>query len=131
LLVPSLLRSTETVDVDDVEALAAEAVVLYVQLRGREDLARLIAAGRCAYEVPFSYEPPDRPGELVRGVIDCLVWTADGRATVIEFKTGGRRPEHDAQAGTYARAISTALDGAEVDVRLVYADRPVVVAQDE
>ena len=122
-LVPSLLRTTETVDVDDLDALAADAVALYMRLRGQDDLTRLLASGRCEYEVPFSFEPPDRPGDLVRGVIDCLVRTPTAGATVIEFKTGAPRPEHATQAGIYARALAAALDVAEVDVRVVYAER--------
>ena len=129
-LVPSLLRSTETVDIDDLDALAADAVALYVRLREQDDLTRLIASGRCEYEVPFSFEPPDRPGDLVRGVIDCLVWTPAG-ATVIEFKTGVPRAEHSTQAGVYARALAAVLDVDEVDVRVVYAEGPMAVAQDE
>jgi ATP-dependent helicase/nuclease subunit A len=121
-LVPRLLRSSEIVDVDDLDAVTADAVTLYAQLRGQEDLARILAAGECLYEVPFSFEPADRPGELVRGVIDCLVKRPDGRATVIEFKTGRRRDEHTAQAGLYARALKTVLSATEVDIRVWYAD---------
>ena len=121
-LVPRLLRSTEMVDVDDLDALTGDAVALYTRLRGQEDLARTLASGECLYEVPFSFEPADRPGELVRGVIDCVVRTPDGRATVIEFKTGRRRDEHAAQAGLYAGALRTLLAATDVDVRVWYAD---------
>jgi RecB family exonuclease len=65
----------------------------------------------------------DRPGELVRGVIDCLVRMPDGRVTVIEFKTGAHRPEHGAQAGLYARAVASAL-ATSVDVRVLYPQAP-------
>jgi ATP-dependent exoDNAse (exonuclease V) beta subunit len=129
-IVPTLLRTSEMVDVDDVEALASASVSLYMGLRGQEDLTRLLRAGRCDYEVPFSFEPADRPGELIRGVIDCLVRTPDGRATVIEFKTGGERPEHEAQAGVYARALASVFAVEEVDIRVVYPRDPVPAAQD-
>jgi ATP-dependent exoDNAse (exonuclease V) beta subunit len=123
-LVPSVLRSAELVDIDDLEALTTDAVALYSRLRQQEGLAELLRSGRCHYEVPFSFEPPDRPGELVRGVIDCLVETPDGRLTVIEFKTGGPRLEHQAQAAVYAQALASALPAAAVDVRVVYAAGP-------
>jgi ATP-dependent exoDNAse (exonuclease V) beta subunit len=130
-LVPRLLRSTEMVDVDDLDALTGDAVALYTRLRGQEDLARTLAAGECLYEVPFSFEPADRPGELVRGVIDCVVRKPDGRATVIEFKTGKRRDEHAAQADLYAGALRTVLAATEVDVRIWYAEdsMPTVPAE--
>jgi ATP-dependent exoDNAse (exonuclease V) beta subunit len=123
-LVPSVLRSVELVDVDDLEALTTDAVALYSRLRRQEGLAELLRSGRCHYEVPFSFEPPDRPGELVRGVIDCLVETPDGGLTVIEFKTGGPRPEHQAQVAVYAQALASALPAPVVDVRVVYAAGP-------
>ena len=53
----------------------------------------LLAAGTCYFEVPFSLRSPDgRPGDVVRGVIDCLVVRPDGSATVLEFKTGEAPP---------------------------------------
>ena len=119
-LVPQLLRSVEIVDADDLEALAGDALAIYARLRGHEDLVQMLRDGDCHYEVPFSFEPPDRPGELIRGVIDCLVRMPDGRVTVIEFKTGGRRPEHGAQADLYARALAGVLAATAVDVRVIY-----------
>ncbi|HEY7473424.1 MAG TPA: UvrD-helicase domain-containing protein [Vicinamibacterales bacterium] len=123
-LVPQLLRTVEVVDVDDFDALASDAIALYRRLRGHEDLVEMLRAGECHYEVPFSFELPDRPGELVRGVIDCLVRMPDGRVTVIEFKTGAHRPEHGAQAGLYARAVASALAATSVDVRVLYPQAP-------
>ena len=120
-LVPSLLRSAELVDVDDLEALTTDAVGLYMRLSRQAGLAELLRSGRCHYEVPFSFEPPDRPGELVRGVIDCLVETPDGRMTVIEFKTGGPRPEHQAQADVYAKALANVLSAPKIEVHVVYS----------
>ena len=49
----------------------------------------------------------------------------DGRVTVIEFKTGGRRPEHEAQADLYARALASVLAATAVDVRVVYPQEPL------
>ncbi|HEX7780374.1 MAG TPA: 3'-5' exonuclease, partial [Vicinamibacterales bacterium] len=124
-LVPSLIRSAELVDVDDLESLTTDAVALYTRLRRHEGLAELFRSGRCHYEVPFSFEPPDRPGELVRGVIDCVVETPDGRMTVIEFKTGGPQPDHQAQADLYARALASVLSDPGIDVRVVYPAGPM------
>ena len=42
----------------------AMRVALYARLRGQPDLVQMLRAGDCHYEVPFSFEPPDRPGEL-------------------------------------------------------------------
>ena len=63
LLVPTLVRSSEILDVGDVEEMASDAVSLYLSLRQKQDLARLLREGQCEYEVPFSFEPPDRPGD--------------------------------------------------------------------
>jgi ATP-dependent helicase/nuclease subunit A len=124
-LVPPLIRSAELVDVDDLESLTTDAVALYTRLRRQEGLAELFRSGRCHYEVPFSFEPPDRPGELVRGVIDCVVETPDGRMTVIEFKTGGAQPDHQAQADFYAQALASVLADPGIDVRVVYPASPI------
>ncbi|MEO8071455.1 MAG: PD-(D/E)XK nuclease family protein, partial [Acidobacteriota bacterium] len=116
-----LLRREQLVDVDDVHGLAREALRIYRSLRSHPELVAALGAGTCLYEVPFSYEPPDRPGERVRGVVDCLVVAPDGRAVILEFKTGLPRPEHEAQAGLYAAAMSQALGQADVEVKIVYA----------
>jgi RecB family exonuclease len=73
--------------------------------------------------VPFSYQP--RNGDLadqvlIRGVVDCLVVTPDGQVTVLEFKTGQPRPEHERQAGVYADAIGALFGQNRVAVKIVY-----------
>jgi len=80
-----------------------------------------MAGGRCFYEVLFSYDPPSRPGERVRGSVDCLILSDDGSATVLEFKTGRPRPEHEAQATLYAEAIRAAFGHDRVSARVLYA----------
>jgi hypothetical protein len=115
-----LVSAEERVDIEDTPALAAEAASLYRAFRGRPDVAALLGQGRCFYEVPFSYSPPDRPDERVRGVVDCLV-LGEVEAAVVEFKTGERRPEHAAQARLYADAISLAMGGAPVAPHVLYA----------
>ena len=119
-LVPQLVRAEELIDIPDPAILASGAVALYRRLRGRPDLVALLASGTCYYEVPFSYQPPDRPGERVRGVVDCVVVALDGAVTVVEFKTGQPRPEHQAQAAMYGAALAAALGLERVGVKILY-----------
>jgi ATP-dependent exoDNAse (exonuclease V) beta subunit len=60
-------------------------------------------------------------GEILRGTVDCLVQTAPGRFTVLEFKTGRERPEHHAQVELYRRAMQQVFPGCVVEARRVYA----------
>jgi ATP-dependent helicase/nuclease subunit A len=115
-----LVRPEELVDVGDPVALATDAAAVYRRLRARPDVTGLLAAGQCHYEVPFSFEPPGRPDLLVRGAVDCVVVGADGRATVLEFKTGAPRPEHEAQAAVYLAALQSALPGMDLAVKILY-----------
>jgi hypothetical protein len=41
-------------------------------------------------------------------------------ATVLEFKTGAPRPEHQAQAELYARAVSAISGFSRVNARVCY-----------
>jgi hypothetical protein len=119
-LVPRVVRAEEWVDVADRAGLAAGAAAVYVALRGRPDVVAALESGTCRYEVPISYVPSDRPAELVRAVVDCVVFTPDGGATILEFKTGARRAEHDAQGALYARAVAGAMGLDRVNVRILY-----------
>jgi ATP-dependent exoDNAse (exonuclease V) beta subunit len=114
-----LLRLDERVDLDDEGGLIARAVELYRRLRGHPDVAALLEQGEWHPEVPFSFAPPDRPDVLLRGVIDAVVVAGDGSVTVVEFKTGSKQPEHEAQAAQYAQAIQAAL-GRPAAVQFVY-----------
>ena len=87
----------------------------------KKELDRLLRQGDVFYEVPFSWAPPDRPDDLVRGQVDCLVLGPDGRGTVLEFKTGAPRPEHAVQARIYASAVASALEIAQIDVQILYS----------
>jgi RecB family exonuclease len=71
--------------------------------------------------VPFSFEALPGSGDLVRGVVDCLVVAADGSITVLEFKTGQTRGEHQIQAGLYGRAIAAILGAVSVSVEVLYS----------
>jgi hypothetical protein len=56
----------------------------------------------------------------VRGVGDCVVIPDRGPATVLEFKTGPRRPEHARQGREYEAAIQEILGKTEVDLKILY-----------
>jgi ATP-dependent helicase/nuclease subunit A len=116
-----LVRGPERVDIPDLDETIHEAVETYLVLRRRPDVEAVLASGVCYYEVSFSYDPPDRPDLRVRGMVDCLVLSPDGTATVLEFKTGRPRPAHDRQAAEYARAVGAALGISTVEGRVIYA----------
>ena len=116
----SLVSAEELVDVADRAALITDAAALYQVLRERADVVEVLVSGTCRYEVPITYAPPDEAGGLVRAVVDCIVFAPDGSATVLEFKTGRPRPEHDAQAELYRRAVAAALENTRVKVRIIY-----------
>jgi ATP-dependent helicase/nuclease subunit A len=120
-LAATLLSTEERVDVSDADAVLLEAFERYRTLHQRPDVTDLLASGECFYEVPFSYAPPDQAGTCIRGAIDCLVVTPDGTATILEFKTGGARPEHQEQARLYREALESTGAFERVEVRLCYA----------
>jgi ATP-dependent exoDNAse (exonuclease V) beta subunit len=121
-VVPQLVGWEELVDVSDVDELARRAADLFLSIRSRPDVRGLLNEGACFYEVPFSCRPSGRPDERVRGAIDCLVLSGEGRATILEFKTGRSRPEHERQAAVYAEAARAALPGYTVDVKIIYPE---------
>jgi ATP-dependent helicase/nuclease subunit A len=118
--VAALLRSDEASALADPDLVCAGAADLYQRMAGRPDLVELLGSGECHYEVPFSYQPADRPGEVIRGAIDCLIVSPTGPVTVVEFKTGDPRPEHEVQGAMYARAVGELLPNRRVEVRIVY-----------
>ena len=119
-LAAQLLPRDQGLETGDRAAVTRRAVRLFRALAGRDDVVRLFGSGVCHYEVPFFYDPPDRPGERVRGLVDCLVIEPGGAATVVEFKTGRPRPEHGVQAAWYARAVEAALGSGPVQTRILY-----------
>ncbi len=91
LLDSNSLLDTTAVSVDD---LADSALRSYRAICGRPEIATLYRAGDRWHEVPFTM----RTGDSVwRGTIDCLIRTSPTAVAVLEFKTGRRRPEHQAQ----------------------------------
>ncbi len=116
-----LLTPDERVDVIDVTELSLAAARTYRAFRLRPDVHALLESGACYFEVPFSFEPAGRPGDLVRGVVDCLIIGPDGSATVLEFKTGEAYPEHQAQAALYGEAMRALLGLTTVGVNVLYS----------
>jgi len=114
-----LLRHDEIEERDDVDALIHGAVDAYAAICAREDVRVLYAAGRTLHEVPFTMTID---GRILRGTVDCLVETAPGRFTILEFKTGRARAEHQAQVDLYLQAMRQVFPGALIDARLIYAD---------
>jgi RecB family exonuclease len=113
-----LLRHDEVEESDDVDALIDGAVDAYAAIRAREDVRVLYAAGRTLHEVPFTMTID---GRILRGTVDCLVETPPGRFTILEFKTGRKRPEHQAQVDLYLYAMRQVFPDSLIDARLIYA----------
>jgi ATP-dependent exoDNAse (exonuclease V) beta subunit len=90
-------------------------------LSSRADVLELYRSGEAFHEVPFTLATADG---IVRGTIDCVIRSGDGRVTILEFKTGRPRPKHAAQTALYKRAAEHIFSGAIVDARLVYVAEP-------
>jgi ATP-dependent exoDNAse (exonuclease V) beta subunit len=112
-----LIRAEEAIDVEDLDALVASAAAMYRRLRLQPEVAALLEAGQCHYEVPFSVL---EAGEVVRGVIDCVVLGLSGEAVGLEFKTGQPRASHERQAEVYSRAVSAIFQRQRVEVKIIY-----------
>ena len=122
-LVPRLIRPDELAEVDDPDDLFARGAALFLSLRSQSEVRALLSDGVCHYELPFSLQRVGEPAVVVRGRIDCVVRHADGRLTILEFKTGQRRPEHEAQAAIYVDALRAAMPDSNVSARIVYGVR--------
>lgn len=119
--VAALLRSHERAGVADLNALLDAVIAAIDSLVAHPDLAaRLRSPHTRVHEVPFSVRRSD--GMIVRGVIDALIEYPDGRLEILEFKTGERHPDHEAQLAMYLAAARALFPGATIDARLVYAD---------
>jgi ATP-dependent helicase/nuclease subunit A len=116
----TLLRPDDRATARDLTALTRRAVDVWQSMRNRSDIDGFLGEGDCLYEVPFSMSAPDESGCIVRGSIDCLVRHPDGSLIVIEFKTGRRRAEHQAQLDLYLAAVRGMFASSAVRGLLVY-----------
>jgi ATP-dependent helicase/nuclease subunit A len=142
----ALLRPEERESLEDASLVTARVVQACRALARRPDVLAILAEGTCEYEIPISWtvdaEPPvgptdgtvaptesacpgtaeRHPGQtiLVRGTVECLVRHPDGRVTVLEFKTGTPKPEHQRQLDQYVEAVRLLLPDAAVGGMLVY-----------
>ena len=114
----SLVRVEESIAIADREALIRRAAAAYRAFSSHQGLRVLYQSGAAFHEVPFSLRVG---GAVVRGTIDCLVRGVDGSVTVVEFKTGRRRPEHQAQADLYRQAAHALFPDSRVVTQLLYA----------
>jgi ATP-dependent helicase/nuclease subunit A len=119
-IVRQLVRAEEAVDDVDPSSTEIAAMRAYRALRQQVDEGGWLTAGECHFEVPFSFVDPERPREIVRGTLDCVVLGTDGVPTVLEFKTGAPRAEHAAQAAVYERAARAVFGVETAHVRMVY-----------
>ena len=114
----SLVRVEESIAVADRDGLLGRAAAAYRAFSTHRQLRALYQSGTAYHEVPFSLAVG---GGVVRGTIDCLVHGSDGVVTVLEFKTGRRRPEHRAQADLYRQAAHALFPDSRVVTQLLYA----------
>ena len=113
-----LVRRDEVDDLGDLQHVVDAAVAAYESLCAREDVRVLYQAGRALHEVPFTMSID---GRIVRGSFDCVVETAPGAFTLLEFKTGRERLEDRRQVELYLQALRYLFPGASIEARVVYA----------
>jgi ATP-dependent helicase/nuclease subunit A len=133
-----LLEPEEREGAHDPEAVVVSAVRLYEQLCDQDNLRQLLESATCFYEVPFSLwvdgaevgdggTPPPVGRVIVRGVMDCVALVPDGRAVIVDFKTGTPRPRDQAQMEVYLRAARGLFADRTVTGMLVYEASTSVV----
>ncbi len=116
----SLIRPEESVTVADAGRLVDAVAQTFAALRSHPEVVNTLQRGEAFFEVPFSFRRDRTPPVILRGTIDCLVQDAHGKVTVLEFKTGARRPEHDTQLGMYVEAARQLFGDHNVGGLLVY-----------
>jgi ATP-dependent exoDNAse (exonuclease V) beta subunit len=115
-LTVDLLSALSPVELGSRESLIQEVTAGFRQIASRRDIQEIYLSGRAHHEVPFTMQAD---GRIVRGTIDCLV-TSAARVTVLEFKTGRPRHEHQAQIEVYRAAARALFPDMPVESRLVY-----------
>jgi len=115
----SMIQPEDIADHPDRAGLISHVLGAYRQLRDDVALRELYTSGTPLHEVPFTMRDGDR---IVRGTIDCLVQRGN-QLTVVEFKTGRPRPEHQIQADLYIRAVRAAYPESTVDARVFYGNQ--------
>jgi ATP-dependent helicase/nuclease subunit A len=119
--VSQLIRAEELFECDSrlaPEATLDAVVAAYDAVTRRDDVRLLYVSSQTLHEIPFTMKVDDA---WLRGTIDCLVYDQSGVVTVLEFKTGRPRREHDAQIELYRRAAQQLFPHHRVEARLVYA----------
>jgi ATP-dependent exoDNAse (exonuclease V) beta subunit len=118
----SLLRPEERVTIPDVDLAIETSIGCWHRLRSRADVVAAMTDAEVFVEVPFSLhrEAPEGP-VVLRGTIDCLTVSIGGAVTVIEFKTGGFREEHQRQLQLYVEAARSLFPDRSVSGLLVHA----------
>ncbi len=134
LLVHRLLAEARTRGVSGVPALTAlataladtadagtditgRAAVLCQGLLDSEALSDVPADASVVFEAAYSRLRAD--GVVERGAVDCLI-VAGAAVTVLEFKTGRPRAEHERQLAAYVEAVRQQYPGRQVDGRVIY-----------
>ena len=113
-----LIRVEESIAIADRDSVIRRAATAYRAFAAHRELRELYVSGVAFHEVPFSLA---RANRVVRGTIDCLVRKEDGEIVVVEFKTGRRRPEHEAQTALYLEAARALFPGSRVVTQLLYS----------
>ena len=121
-IVESLLRPQERAVAVDIDSAIGSAIDLWTRLHSRSEVADAMASAEVFTEVPFSLRLEDSGQTIVlRGTIDCLAISGDGAVTVIEFKTGAHRDEHERQLELYVDAARALFPDRTVSGLLVHA----------
>ena len=120
--VRALIRPEERAVAADVDRAVAAAVEHWRRLSERADVRGIIAGAEVFSEVPFSLRIVEGGAPVIlRGTIDALAIAPDGAVTVVEFKTGTPRTEHERQLQLYVDAARALFPGSEVTGLLVHA----------
>ncbi len=119
----ALLSVISPVELADREPLIKQVIAGFRQIASRANIRELYSSGRPYHELPFTMRAD---GRIVRGTIDCLI-ASEAQVSVLEFKTGRPRQEHQAQIEVYSAAARALFPDLPVQSRLVYMPDPALV----